>query len=88
MPRHLSFFDSFRPLDALFVFVRAGDDQRRLLHNDRRGVQSVPLNGRARRAAGSAIQWYGLDTSSVIVEQAPLVIPSAHENEKRIQRAK
>ena len=41
-----------------------------------------------RRAAGSAIQWYGLDTSSVIVEQAPLVIPSAHENEKRIQRAK
>ena len=32
-----------------------------------------------RRAAGS---------SSVIVEQAPLVIPSAHENEKRIQRAK
>jgi len=42
----------------------------------------------ARRAAGSVIQWYGLDTSSVIVEQAPLVIPSAHENEKRIQRAK
>lgn len=41
-----------------------------------------------RRAAGSVIQWYGLDTSSVIVEQAPLVIPSAHENEKRIQRAK
>ena len=41
-----------------------------------------------RRAAGAAIQWYGLDTSSVIVEQAPLVIPSAHENEKRIQRAK
>lgn len=40
------------------------------------------------RAAGSVIQWYGLDTSSVIVEQAPLVIPSAHENEKRIQRAK
>ena len=38
--------------------------------------------------AGPVIQWYGLDTSSVIVEQAPLVIPSAHENEKRIQRAK
>ena len=56
MPRHLSFFDSFRPLDALFVFVRAGDDQRRLLHNDRRGVQSVPLNGRARRAADGVFE--------------------------------
>lgn len=32
-----------------------------------------------RRAAGSVIQWYGLDTSSVIVEQAPLVIPSARK---------
>ena len=48
----------------------------------------LTLKYAGRRAAGSAIQWYGLDTSSVIVEQAPLVIPSAHENEKRIQRAK
>ena len=53
-------------------------------------VSEIILNLKyaVRRAAGSAIQWYGLDTSSVIVEQAPLVIPSAHENEKRIQRAK
>ena len=53
-------------------------------------VSEIILNLKyaVRRAAGSVIQWYGLDTSSVIVEQAPLVIPSAHENEKRIQRAK
>ena len=41
-----------------------------------------------RRAAGSVIQWYGLDTSSVIVEQVPLVIPSAHASSKRIERVK
>ena len=41
-----------------------------------------------RRAAGSVIQWYGLDTSSVIVEQVPLVIPGAHASDKRIERVK
>ena len=41
-----------------------------------------------RRAAGSVIQWYGLDTSSVIVEQVPLVIPGAHASSKRIERVK
>ena len=38
-----------------------------------------------RRAAGSKVQWYGLDTSSLIVETVPL-IPGGGSSAARIQR--
>ena len=38
-----------------------------------------------RRAAGSKVQWYGLDTSSVITENVPLII-GENRLPKRIQR--
>lgn len=38
-----------------------------------------------RRAAGSMLQWYGLDTSVIIDESVPLLIPSP-ENGRRPAR--
>ena len=38
-----------------------------------------------RRLAGSKSTWYGLDTSNVIIEKVPMVIPN-HQNVKRIHR--
>ena len=40
-----------------------------------------------RRAAGSKIKWYGLDTSSVIIEKVPLIVGGSR-NAKRIERVK
>ena len=38
-----------------------------------------------RRVAGSKVQWYGLDTSSLIMERVPL-ITGGHVSGRRIQR--
>jgi KUP system potassium uptake protein len=40
-----------------------------------------------RRMAGSKVQWYGLDTSSLIVETVPLITGGGDPNARRIQRA-
>ena len=40
-----------------------------------------------RRMAGSKVQWYGLDTSSLIVETVPLITGGGNPNARRIQRA-
>ena len=40
-----------------------------------------------RRLAGSKVRWYGLDTSSLIIEHVPL-ITGGHGNEKQIHRRK
>ena len=40
-----------------------------------------------RRMAGSKVQWYGLDTSSLIVETVPLITGGGSAT-KRIQRVK
>jgi KUP system potassium uptake protein len=37
-----------------------------------------------RKAAGSKVRWYGLDTSSLIIEHVPL-ITGGYSEEKRIQ---
>ena len=39
-----------------------------------------------RRAAGSKVQWYGLDTSSLIVENVPLITGGGSGSPRRIQR--
>ena len=39
-----------------------------------------------RRLAGSKVQWYGLDTSSLIVETVPLITGGGNPNARRIQR--
>ena len=38
-----------------------------------------------RRAAGSKVQWYGLETSNVITEQVPLVVASSGETPKLVR---
>ena len=43
-----------------------------------------------RKLAGSQIQWYGLDTSSLIIEHVPLTIgsrPGAQDIPVRIEKA-
>ena len=39
-----------------------------------------------RKAAGSKVKWYGLDTSSLILENVPLIVGGG-ENDRRITRA-
>lgn len=38
-----------------------------------------------RRAAGSKVQWYGLETSNVITEQVPLVVASSGETQRLVR---
>jgi len=39
-----------------------------------------------RFAAGSALQWYGLDTSSYSIEYVPLIVPSGQQKNARLER--
>ena len=39
-----------------------------------------------RHIAGSKVQWYGLDTSSLIVERVPLLVNQSGRSTRRIER--
>lgn len=41
-----------------------------------------------RRVAGSKVRWYGLDTSSLVVETVPLIVGGKTPRSSRLERVK
>ena len=51
------------------------------------GLDDAIIHARAaiKKAAGSVVEWYGLDTSAVIIENVPLIVSSG-SSKHRLER--